>query len=255
MTIDEMRNHKWVVSWSGGKDSTATIILMHEHQIPIKEIVYVRMMYDEELPATLPVMTDFVDRAKEIFEDWGYKVRIVKSIKTASEMMNKVYKKSKYTYKNGSPYGVNAFTRNGCTFTGIKTRTIEKITADYTDCYHMIGYACDEESRIHRLDEKKQSIMVELGVKEADAYDVCRKYNLLSPYYELGLKRDGCWFCPSASVRERALIKSEHPDLYHKIQEMIEMVKYDTHCFYSVNNWVYDYYTERGEKRKKKQSK
>lgn len=27
MSIEEMRLHEWVVSWSGGKDSTATIIL------------------------------------------------------------------------------------------------------------------------------------------------------------------------------------------------------------------------------------
>ena len=54
MTIDEMRLHKWTVSWSGGKDSTATVILMHENNIPIEKIIYVRMMYDDKLPATLP---------------------------------------------------------------------------------------------------------------------------------------------------------------------------------------------------------
>lgn len=71
MSIEEMRKHEWVVSWSGGKDSTATIILCHKYGIPIKKIIYVRMMYNEELPATLPVMVEFVDRAKEVFESWG----------------------------------------------------------------------------------------------------------------------------------------------------------------------------------------
>ena len=50
MSIDEMREHEWAVSWSGGKDSTATIILCHKYGIPIKRIVYVRMMYDEKTP-------------------------------------------------------------------------------------------------------------------------------------------------------------------------------------------------------------
>lgn len=49
MSIDEMREHERYVSWSGGKDSTATVIKMHEYKIPIKEIVYVRMMYDDTL--------------------------------------------------------------------------------------------------------------------------------------------------------------------------------------------------------------
>ena len=78
MDINEMRKHEWTISWSGGKDSTATIILCHEYGIPIKEIIYVRMMYDKKTPATLPVMTQFVDNAKGIFEDWGYTVKWVK---------------------------------------------------------------------------------------------------------------------------------------------------------------------------------
>ena len=79
MTIDEMRQHKWRVSWSGGKDSTATIILMHENDVPIDRIVYVRMMFDDELPATLPVMTDFVDKTIDRLKEWGYEVEVVKS--------------------------------------------------------------------------------------------------------------------------------------------------------------------------------
>ena len=26
MTLEEMRKHEWAINWSGGKDSTATII-------------------------------------------------------------------------------------------------------------------------------------------------------------------------------------------------------------------------------------
>ena len=85
MNIEEMRKHEWVISWSGGKDSTATIILCHKYGIPIKKIIYVRMMYNEDLPATLPVMVEFVDRAKGVFESWGYPVEIVKGVQTAQD--------------------------------------------------------------------------------------------------------------------------------------------------------------------------
>ncbi len=81
MPLEEMRRHEWVVSWSGGKDSTATILLMHKYGVPIKQIIYVRMMFDDELPATLPIMTEFVDRAAGIFTSWGYDVRIVRQRK------------------------------------------------------------------------------------------------------------------------------------------------------------------------------
>ena len=102
MAIEEMRKHEWTISWSGGKDSTATIILCHEYGIPIKEIIYARMMYDESRPATLPVMTEFVDRAIAVFESWGYKVSTTNSLESASDLVNKRYKRSKkYPERNG----------------------------------------------------------------------------------------------------------------------------------------------------------
>ena len=212
MSIEEMRKHEWVVSWSGGKDSTATIILCHKYGIPIKKIVYVRMMYNEDLPATLPVMVEFVDRAKEVFESWGYPVEIVKGVQTAQDFMNKVYFKSKYEYKNGNPYGVCAFCRGACKFTGVKSATIKKCSSGDVD-YEMIGYASDEEERLIRLTDKKQSIMVTLGIKEADTFGICTEYNLLSPLYGRGFGRDGCWFCPNAAKAERAYLVKNHPEL------------------------------------------
>lgn len=236
-----MRKHEWVVSWSGGKDSTATIILCHKYGIPIKKIIYVRMMYNEELPATLPVMVEFVDRAKEVFESWGYPVEIVKGVQTAHDFMNKVYFKSKYEYKNGNPYGVCAFCRGACKFTGVKSATIKKCSSGVVD-YEMIGYASDEEERLIRLTDKKQSIMVTLGIKEADTFELCTAYNLLSPLYGRGFGRDGCWFCPNAAKAERAYLVKNHPELIREIVYMIEMCGYDVSTLSYRNHWVEDYY-------------
>lgn len=241
MSIEEMRKHEWVVSWSGGKDSTATIILCHKYGIPIKKIVYVRMMYNEDLPATLPVMVEFVDRAKEVFESWGYPVEIVKGVQTAQDFMNKVYFKSKYEYKNGNPYGVCAFCRGACKFTGVKSATIKKCSSGDVD-YEMIGYASDEEERLIRLTDKKQSIMVTLGIKEADTFGLCTEYNLLSPLYGRGFGRDGCWFCPNAAKAERAYLVKNHPELIREIVYMIEMCGYDVSTLSYRNHWVEDYY-------------
>lgn len=241
MSIEEMRKHEWVVSWSGGKDSTATIILCHKYGIPIKKIIYVRMMYNEDLPATLPVMVEFVDRAKYVFESWGYPVEIVKGVQTAKDFMNKVYFKSKYEYKNGNPYGVCAFCRGACKFTGVKTATIKKCSSGIVD-YEMIGYASDEDERLIRLTDKKQSIMVTLGIKEADTFSICTEYNLLSPLYGRGFGRDGCWFCPNAAKAGRAYLVKNHPELIREIVYMIEMCGYDVSTLSYRNHWVEDYY-------------
>lgn len=248
MTLEEMKQHEWDVSWSGGKDSTATIILMHENNIPIKKIIYVRMMYDETLPATLPVMTDFVDRASKVFEGWGYEVEYVYTERTMMDIAKKTYKKSKYKQKIGKPYGITALSRRRCNLTLEKQKAIKKITN--TDCFQMIGYAVDEKDRLIHIkdDEKKQSIMAELNVKEQDAFDICKKHNLLSPLYDLGIKRDGCWFCPNAGKREREIIITQYPELYKKIVELIEMPGFDIRSLKTLNNWLIDYYdTKDGE--------
>lgn len=239
MTIEEMRQHEWTISWSGGKDSTATVILCHEYGIPIKEIIYVRMMYDDTLPATLPIMTEFVDRTINTFESWGYQVRVVPSIKTAKQMINRVYRRSKKEERNGKYYGVTAFMRGMCTFTSVKQQTIDKLALDE---YQMIGYASDEEARLHRLTDSKQSIMATLGITEIAAFEICKKYNLLSPLYEMGMPRDGCWFCPNAGAKERKILRESRPDLIEKIDAMISMCDYDIVGTKTRNNWVRDHF-------------
>ena len=239
MNIEEMKNHEWSISWSGGKDSTATVILCHEYGIPIKEIIYVKMMYDEELPATLPIMTDFVDNAIKVFENWGYKVRVVKSLKTAKQLIERRYKKSKYEDRNGKQYGITTFLRGFCNFTNVKQKTIKNLF--YSNQYEMIGYASDEVNRLHRLTDKKCSIMAELGIKEEDTFNICRKYNLLSPLYDLGIKRDGCWFCPNSAKLQREYIKEHYPQLVKKIYDIIEMCDYSIDGLENRNNWVAQY--------------
>ena len=247
MTIEEMKRHHWMVGWSGGKDSTATILLMHEYGVPIKEIIYVRMMYDENLPATLPVMTDFVERARGVFESWGYKVRFVYPDTTCEQLLHRKYTRSKYTEKNGHVYGITAFGRGFCAFSKVKQMTIAKQN-EGKDEYQMIGYAADEVNRHSYLDEYKQSIMLTLGIKEKETFDICRKYNLLSPLYDLGIRRDGCWFCPNCAKREREYLKETRPDLVEKIYAMIDMCDYDISIFLRSgrNVWIDEYKKDRG---------
>lgn len=197
-------------------------------------------MWDEKLPATLPVMTDFVDHAKEIFESWGYPVEVVPSIKTAKSLAEKVYVKPKvYMERTGNPYGVSAFGRGHCKFTQVKTDTV-KVLVPKGD-YELVGYAVDEVERIHRLTDKKQSIMCTLGITEEEAFNICREAGLLSPLYDMKISRDGCWFCPNAGVKERAILKEHYPELVVKIKAMIEMCRYDVSRFAVRNNWIQDY--------------
>ena len=40
---------KYIASWSGGKDSTASIILAHEHNEPLDLIIFSEVMFNENI--------------------------------------------------------------------------------------------------------------------------------------------------------------------------------------------------------------
>lgn len=249
MTVEEMQRHEWFVSWSGGKDSTRTILLMHDYKIPVKKIIYVRMMFDDTIPATLPMMTDFVDRAAELFRSWGYPVEIIPSIKTATDEINRVYKKSIYPERIGNRYGVTRFMRGMCTFSSVKTNTINKYIKAHHDeiAFQMIGYRADETERLHRLGGSNQSILYALGITEQQAKQICKERGLLSPLYDTKISRDGCFFCPNAAKQERYILRRDYPELVEKIDEMIEIakiIKGDLERLTHRNNWVKDYFDE-----------
>jgi 3'-phosphoadenosine 5'-phosphosulfate sulfotransferase (PAPS reductase)/FAD synthetase len=201
MSIAEMREHEWDVPWSGGKDSTATILLMLELGIPIRQVNHVRMMWDDEIPATLPVMYQFVDECVERFRKMGLTVNVVKSKKTAVDLCTKVYTRSKRKENNGKMYGITAFSREMCIFSAVKTETGK--AQQQKEGYCMLGYAADEAKRLIRLNDRNQSILASLGVNETECYEICRKEGMLSPHYSSGIIRDGCWFCPNATEHER----------------------------------------------------
>ena len=81
-----------------------------------------------------------------------------------------------------------------------------------------VGIAADEPARLTRLDgTNKISLLAEYGYTEQMAYDLCSKYDLLSPIYKYH-KRGGCWFCPNATYGEFAYLKQYHPDLWNELE-------------------------------------
>lgn len=250
MSLEEMRKHEWCVSWSGGKDSTATILLMREYGIPIKQITYVRMMWDEITPATLPIMTEFVDESTERLRLWGYSVVIVPSVKTAKSIAEKALehpRKPSTMIRKGKAGGIAEFLRGSCRFAGVKQDTIRRNTIP--DAFRMLGICADEKPRVARMRCDCESILATLGLSQNDAKRICDENHMLSPLYGVGNGRDGCWFCPNASKRERERLRIERPDLYQNILWMIELTArwWNPPFFTSVNGWCFDYIEENGD--------
>ncbi len=75
---------RYLYSWSGGKDSTAAIILSHIHNLPPSTVIFSEVMFDKKrgISGELPEHIDFIkNRAIPVFEEWGYTVEILHATK------------------------------------------------------------------------------------------------------------------------------------------------------------------------------
>lgn len=187
---------KYIASFSGGKDSAATVILAHEHKEPLDIIIFSEVMFDENISGELPEHIDFVKNiAFPLFEKWGYKTIILHADKTYMDVFNHISTRGRSQGKrSGFPMTGKCSINRDCKVKPIND-FLKKIDGEFMQ---YIGIAEDEPKRLERLrGTNKISLLEKYGYTEEMAFDLCRKYGLLSPTYEFS-KRGGCWFCPNA---------------------------------------------------------
>ena len=220
-----------VICWSGGKDSTATVILAHENNIKIDKIVMSEVMFDKSKGVSNEdeKHMEFVRNvAIPQFEKWGYKVEILHDKDDYLSLFHRTIKRSK-KYKGlwGFPLGGMCALNNYC-----KMRPVKQFLKEHKDCTQFVGIAIDEVERLNRLHKKENliSLLENYKYTEIMAYDLCKKYNLLSPlYYKEKTTRGGCWNCPNQSIFSFMQLKLEHPE---KWEMLLELSKTPNLCSY-----------------------
>lgn len=226
--MQEMRGQlmQYFHSWSGGKDSTAAIILDHENGLPPSKIVFSEVMFDikRDISGEMPEHIDFITKtAKPLFEKWGYEVEIVRADIDYIDGFFHVRRNSKIPERNGKfrswPIGGMCWV-NSDLKTGPIRKFYKRLGLARTEYTQYVGVAIDEPERLERLKgTNKVSLLAEFGYTEKMAYDLCEKYNLLSPIYKIS-KRGGCWFCPNQGYAQLAYIKTTHPELWAELKEL-----------------------------------
>lgn len=212
---------KYIASWSGGKDSTASIILAHEHNEPLDLIIFSEVMFDENISGEHPEHIDFIkNRAIPVFENWGYKVTILHAKMNYMDIFMREPTRGKYFgtgKKTGFPMSGKCQINRSVKILPIKTflKLIEEPFTQY------IGIAIDEPVRMERIvnEGNKVSLLSKYGYTEKMAFGLCEKYDLLSPIYKFS-PRGGCWFCPNAKYEELKHLRTNHPDLWEKLLEL-----------------------------------
>lgn len=196
---------KYFHSWSGGKDSTAAIILDHIHGLPPSRIVFCEVMYDRKngISGELPEHIDFVKNvAIPKFAEWGFTVDLITAETDYLENFFHVISKS----RNGNNGKMRGFPLSGrCT---IQRDCKLKPIGDYykrlglkpSDFTQYVGVAIDEPERLERLrGTNKVSLLERYGYTEKMALELCKEYGLLSPIYQY-TSRGGLLVLPESAT-------------------------------------------------------
>ena len=210
---------KYVLSWSGGVLSTATVVLAHEHGDPLDEIVFVEAMFDVGESGESPELLDFARNvAAPMFRSWGYAVTFLRAEKTFIDCFNR---RAKRGPRAGMLYGFlfqqHCSVRHETKFPAVKKYAAE-LGAD--DVVRYFGIAAYDVVGARVLDGKsKVSLPVKYGVTEKEARAICEDAGLLPPVHA-ATECGSCWFCPRRRKCDMLQLLAERPDLFERLRSL-----------------------------------
>ena len=230
---------KHIVSFSGGKDSTAMLLMMIEKDMPIDEIIFC------DTGMEFSAMYRHINRVEKYIDR---EITRIKSKKTFEYFMfDHVKKKGKNKGKKGRGWPGSKI--RWCTG-ALKRDISQQYLANKKPYTLYIGIAADEQKRILKKKEKKDIFrrypLSEWGITERQALQYCYDRGFdWEGLYKL-FDRVSCWCCPLQPLRALENLYLYFPDLWERLKEM------DKRAF---NQFRADYSVEQLEQRFEKKLK
>lgn len=221
----QRQNYINACSLSGGKDSTATLILMVERGLPI-DVVFMADTGKE-----FPEMYEHLEKVDEyLYRERGLHITVLRHPKGFEWMMFEEPKKRSDTiqrrlenhlplYGNGWP-GIKVRWCTGA----LKTKLIDAAVREMKtekEVLHYIGIAADETKRC----KDKQYPLVEWGITEAKALQICYDHGFDFGGLYKKYHRASCWCCPFQRISELRNLRKYHPQLWKQLMEMDQRAK------------------------------
>lgn len=206
---------KHIVSFSGGKDSTAMLLRMIDEGWKIDEIVFVNIMATNTLGGEFPLMYEYIEKidayCKEhigigitkinhpnglSFEDYFYKV------KQKGKRAGEIY---------GFPYTLGAWCNSR-----LKMLAIDSYFNKQGEHIRYIGIAHDEPKRLAKLEENEIAPLDIWKMTEEDCLKYIKEKGFWNPLYD-DFKRLGCWFCPKQNLKSLKVVYEKYPELWQQL--------------------------------------
>lgn len=194
---------KHIVSFSGGKDSTAMLVRMIEEGMPIDAIVFIKVMATPTLGAELPEMYEYIARVERYI---GRKITAVPSVLSFDEVFHRAYQSGQ---RAGAIYGF-PFTIGAWCNDRLKLRTIQQHYKTYGEHIRYLGIAADEPKRLKKLSPNCRAPLADWEMTEQDCIDFLQKRDLVNPLYQK-FRRLGCWFCVKQNLDSLRTLRRDYP--------------------------------------------
>ena len=195
-----------ILSFSGGKDSTAMLHLMLERGEDIKAVIWCDLG-DWEFP-------EMAEHVAEVERKTGMTVTRVHPAHDLNRLaFEKEYEHNGETVRG---YGWPNVHKRWCT--KAKLRAIEAEVRRIGGGKQCIGLAADETKRT-RLPGKRYPLD-EYGYTEADCLALCKRLGYhWNGLYEI-YRRVSCWCCPLQSNNDLRMLRRHRPELWARLHEM-----------------------------------
>ena len=226
-----------VVSFSGGKDSTAMLLRMIELGEHIDEVICC------DTTKEFPAMYRHIEKVKKVVEEAGIKFTMLKAEHDFDHYMYDHTPERRNTSKCADMRGLSwpGVRMRWCT--GIfKERPINAYFKQKKQQYNVIqciGLATDEGYRLereHNQQEGHRHPLVEWGWVEADCLKYCYDHGYdWEGLYEI-FSRVSCWCCPLQGLGELRKLRKHCPDLWEELKDMDRKAWTQFHPRYSVQD-------------------
>jgi len=223
-----------VVSFSGGKDSTAMVLVMLEKNMPIDYILWADT--GVEFPEIYAHIKKF---DKWLQEKHGLQITQVKAEYDFWEAITHL--KRKRGRNAGQPYGFPSFKGRWCT-TYLKYEPIQKFIRNIKSekIVQYIGYALDEIDRANKLLLKYKYNnnlfflfpLIKDNITEEHALNICYKYGFDFDGIYKHITRASCYCCPFINKQQLAFLYNYHPSILKKILKTEEKLKKEENPYY-----------------------
>ena len=199
---------KHIVSLSGGKDSTAMLLMMLEKGMTVDEIIFC------DTGKEFPQMYEHIEQVKQYI---NRPITVLRAKHTFDYYMFE-YKRTRGKYLGRAGLGWPQVKLRWCT--GLLKTDISNsyLSRKYKgqEIIQYEGIAHDEPKRI----KGKHYPLVEWGITEKQALEYCyRKGFTWGGLYE-DFDRVSCWCCPLQSLSELRILYNKYPELWAELMDM-----------------------------------